>query len=66
MYMWSFRCNDFMYRTTHSIESEMTVDLRDQAARTKAKHNDPVDSLNTTVPVLKKPPEFIHRQGSSI
>ena len=47
-------------------ESEMTFDSKDEASRMRAKYNDPVDSLNTTVTVLKNSPELIHRQEKII
>ena len=47
---------DFNY-----FKSEMTIDWRDSASRMKAKYNDPDDSLNATVAVLKHAPQFIHR-----
>ena len=50
----------------HPIESEMTYDSRDEASRMRAKYNDPVDSLNTTVSVLKNSPELIHRHDSKM
>ena len=60
-YLWSWRENTLMYKTKHPIESEMTYDSRDEASRMRAKYNDPVDSLNSTVTVLKNSPELIHR-----
>ena len=45
----------------NKFESEMTIDWRDEATRMKAKYNDPDDSLNATVAVLKHAPQFIHR-----
>ena len=49
-----------------AIESEMTYDSRDEASRIKAKYNDPVDSLNSTVAVLKNSPELIHRHDNTM
>ena len=60
-YLWSWRENKDMYYAKHPIESEMTYDSRDEASRMRAKYNDPVDSLNSTVIVLKNSPELIHR-----
>ena len=59
-YMWSWKKNLFMFEVSLPIESEMTIDLRDEASRMKAKYNDPDDSLNATVAVLKHAPQFIH------
>lgn len=64
--MWSFKEKKKMNEVSHPIESEMTVDLRDESSRMKAKYNDPSESLNATVSVLKNSPEFIHRQASTI
>ena len=61
-YMWSWKKNEYMKDVNHPFESEMTYDSRDEASRMRAKYNDPVDSLNTTVTVLKNSPELIHRQ----
>ena len=59
--MWSWKENEFMNKVSHPIESDMSIDLRDEATRMKAKYNDPDDSLNATVAVLKHAPQFIHR-----
>ena len=50
-----------MLKKVHPIESEMTIDWRDEARRMKAEFNDPDDSLNASVAVLKHAPQFIHR-----
>ena len=63
-FMWSWSQNRKMHEVKHPIESEMTFDWRDEATRMKAKYNDPDDSLNATVAVLKNAPQFIHRTTS--
>ena len=48
------------FQDYNEFKSEMTIDGRDEASRMKAKYNDPDDSLNATVAVLKHAPQFIH------
>ena len=62
--MWSWKKNKFQFEVSYLIESEMSIDLRDEATRLKARYNDPNDSLNATIAVLKHAPQFIHRTTS--
>ena len=57
-----------LFQDCNKFKSEMTIDWRDSASRMKAKYNDPDDSLNATVAVLKHAPQFIHRtiEGMSL